>query len=334
MIGQRRPYEGDDRRKITPRLFIHIPKTAGTSLRSAAEICFGSSEVLRDYGPESADTSQSVKEHVYLGEGPTAIMHAIFEQQAKLVSGHFPLTKYKDVFCLADTATLVRNPVDQVVSHFQHMVRHYGHQGTLMDFARDPKYQNVQSQYVGMLDPALIGLVGLTESYRLFLEILKEQWDWNLPHRRQNVGNRLGIGKMKLSTEDRLEIECLNATDERLYRRASRVFTNRFKAHESGIFRDIRGGITRAIEGQDLAGWALDMCSPAPVTVDVVVEGECIASTACGQPLYEPSGWKLPGNGLGGFTIDKVALKEGHKVEIRDSEHGFILDSSQVLAAN
>lgn len=329
-IRLRTPRNGEDQEDTTPRLFVHIPKTAGTSLRIAAETCFGPSGVLRDYGPESKETSQHIKDLVYAGGDPAAITTALVEHRAKLVSGHFPLTKYRDIFCLSDTATLLRNPVEQVVSHYQHMIKHYGHQGTLMDFARLPHYRNVQAQYIGMLDPALIGLVGLKESYRSFLKILNEQWGWNLPHRRRNVGNWLVRGRIRLTREERLEIKRLNALDDDLYRRASHVFANRLKAYESGIRSDMRGGITRAVAGHDLEGWALDMRSPAPVRVDIMVDGEHITRTSCDQPMFQHSGWKLPGAGLAGFTIGPVPLKAGCMVEIRDPAHGFILDRRRV----
>lgn len=325
--------KGDNWAGTTPKLFIHVPKTAGTSFRSAAEAFFGSSGVLRDYGPESADTSQSIKDHVYAVNNPSAIVHAVTQQGAHLVSGHFPLTKYRDVFSLSDTAALIRNPVAQVVSHFQHMAKHYGYEGTLLDFARKPQYRNVQSQYIGMVDPALIGLVGQTEDYRSFLKILNKQWGWRLPHRRRNVGNWLGIGRIRLSQAEHSEIERLNAVDKRLYRRVLQVFANRKTAYQSGFRSDIRGGIIQALEGQCLRGWALDMLSPEPVTIDVMIDGVLVARTTCDQPLPDYSGWKLPGSGLAGFTVDAVDLVSGNLIEILDSNGGILLDSCLVLAA-
>jgi hypothetical protein len=289
--------------------------------------------VLRDYGPESADTSQSVKDHVYAANDPSAIAHALMEQGAYLVSGHFPLTKYRDVFSLSDTAALIRNPVAQVISHFQHMAKHYGYEGTLIDFARQPQYRNVQSQYIGMLDPALIGLVGLTEDYRSFLKILNKQWGWRLPHRRRNVGNWLGMGRIRLSQEEHNEIERLNAVDKRLYRRVTQVFANLKMAYYTGFRSDVRGGIIQALEGQCLRGWALDMLSLEPVTIDVMVDGFLVARATCDQPVPEYSWWKLPGSGLAGFTIDAVDLVTGNLIEILDSNSGIVLDSCRVSSA-
>lgn len=310
----------------TPRLFIHIPKTAGTSFRSAAESRFGATRVLRDYGPDSEDTSQVLKDRVYGSGDPEALTSAIEEKGALLVSGHVSITKYRNVFGLADTATLIRNPVDQVVSHFRHMVRHYGYEGSLMEFARNPVYRNVQSQYIGVIDPALIGLVGLTESYRAFLNILNDQWGWNLRHRRRNVSNRFRGGVLEMSPEELREIERLNDQDVAIYRRAQQVFANRLKTYEQGLENDLRGGITAANGDQGVTGWALDMKSPTPVTVDVLVDGRMLAQVTCDQQAPCLSGWNLPVVDSAGFSIPHAGLDSRSVIELRDPVHGFVMD--------
>jgi hypothetical protein len=332
MIGLETHPGIENRSSAAPRLFIHIPKTAGTSFRSAAEARFGSNRVLRDYGPESEDTSRSVKEHVYELDQPGAISQALVQQEAVLLSGHFPLTKYRDVFRLRDTATLVRNPVDQVVSHFQHQSRHYRYGGTLMDFARQSQYQNVQSHYVGMLDPSMIGLVGLTESYRAFLRILNSQWGWNLPHRRRNIGNRFGLGRIRLTLGERREIERLNAVDATLYRRAAAVFQNRMKAFESGCDCDVRGGLSYSAANSVISGWAWDLERPGPVTVEIFLDGDHLTSVTCDQSVNGLSGWKLPNEGRVGFNLEQGTLTENSVLEMRDPTLELILDRQRITA--
>ena len=63
--------------KMPPKLFVHIPKTAGTSFRQAAESRFGLSRVLRDYGPNSDATSDTIKREVYSDDDATQIYRAI-----------------------------------------------------------------------------------------------------------------------------------------------------------------------------------------------------------------------------------------------------------------
>ena len=44
-----------------PLFFIHIPKTAGSSFRVAAEQYFGSEATYFDYGNGSKETSESIE---------------------------------------------------------------------------------------------------------------------------------------------------------------------------------------------------------------------------------------------------------------------------------
>ena len=41
-------------------LFVHIPKTAGTSFRLAAQQFYGENNVFFDYGLESVETSKEI----------------------------------------------------------------------------------------------------------------------------------------------------------------------------------------------------------------------------------------------------------------------------------
>jgi len=45
-------------------LFIHIPKTAGTSFRVAAEKYFGEDNTFYDYSAKSPETSAEILENV------------------------------------------------------------------------------------------------------------------------------------------------------------------------------------------------------------------------------------------------------------------------------
>ena len=44
-----------------PIIYLHIPKTAGTSFRMSAEQYFGPDQVLNDYGEESPNTSEDIR---------------------------------------------------------------------------------------------------------------------------------------------------------------------------------------------------------------------------------------------------------------------------------
>ena len=46
-------------------VFVHIPKTAGTSFRLGADQYFGEKMVCRDYGPKAPETSEDEQSIYY-----------------------------------------------------------------------------------------------------------------------------------------------------------------------------------------------------------------------------------------------------------------------------
>ncbi len=74
-------------------VFVHVPKTAGTSFRLAAEQYFGRSHVETDYGEHDTATSQTVRETVYSGQ-IDMLREALRNNETHMFSGHFPIVKY------------------------------------------------------------------------------------------------------------------------------------------------------------------------------------------------------------------------------------------------
>lgn len=308
------------------RLFVHIPKTAGTSFRTAAETRFGTSRVLRDYGPNSAVTSGVVKTKVYEEKDTSKILQAIETEKALLVTGHFPIQKYGRIIGLKNTATIFRDPIEQVISHYRHAVAHHGFEGNLLAFAERKGIRNLQTRFLFNLDPALVGIFGLTESYRETLMLINDRWGWDLKHIKKNVSDRFDRQGVEVSDAERSELELLNSEDRSLYARACHVFGNSLYCLEHRIASDPRGAITSIKIGEPLAGWAFDMCSENPIAVILVVNGKEVAQTNCSHPSAECARWNLTQANYAGFMFEEMASTED-KIEIRDSATGLVLDS-------
>ena len=95
---------------------IHIPKTAGTAL---AKIFDDTSlrRIMYDYGTER----DLVAARTCL---PEVWQHKEFIQNYfRYLHGHFHYLKYADVFPDAPVITMVRQPVDRVVSQYLHILR-------------------------------------------------------------------------------------------------------------------------------------------------------------------------------------------------------------------
>ena len=301
------------------RFFVHIPKTAGTSFRTAVESRFGRSRVLRDYGLDSAATSQSVKEEVYLKKDNAGIERAISIDNAVLVAGHVPITKYGSHIGLKNTIAIFRDPVEQVISHYRHVVRDQDYQGDLISFAQLERNKNIQSRLMTSIDPALLGIVGLTESYRETLAVANHHWGWNLKHKRKNVSRELGFNSSSVSEETKAELKRLNQADHMLYERACFVFANTQSCMEQKTETDLRAAITHADSEIGVRGWAFDVLSDRPAEIEVRVNHVAMGKAICMQPVAEFVSSQFPRNGLIGFSL-KEDLRSGDFVEIRNIE--------------
>ena len=150
-------------------VFVHIPKTAGSSFRLAAEQYFGPDALLFDYGAEAAQTSDLVKHWIYGRQDPAGFHEAVEAGPFRFLSGHFNREKYADLPG-ARLVTWMRDPVDRLWSSYRHWCRHQGFDGSFGEFLEQPRRQNQQARILG---DRLKGLsfVGLTERFASDLEV-------------------------------------------------------------------------------------------------------------------------------------------------------------------
>jgi len=311
------------------KFFVHIPKTAGTSFRQSAVDCFGQKKILQDYGSKRAATSSSVKSCVYLPDDVTGVTDAFANSGAVMISGHVQIAKYAGIIGLPNTISFIREPVSRVVSHYRHMLRDEGFDGDLLMFANQPKYRNTQTRVLCQLDPALIGIIGITEQYQESIDIINRRWNWTLNQRKDNISDKLSGLKVSLSSEETAEITNLNLKDLALYDRAILVFGNSLACLKSGSNSDPRGKISAASANHGISGWAFDMFSDQAAEIDVVVNKEVRANLKCTDFRPILAGWKVPRSGYIGYHFRSETLKDGDEIEIRDSKNHLLLDSTR-----
>jgi hypothetical protein len=164
--------------------FVHIPKTAGTSFRLSLESTF---EIVKDYGNNSKSTSSVVQQYSYNENDLFQMEKQLANKQNIFLSGHTPLIKYIDFVPVENTITFVREPLEQILSHYNHYVSHHHFTGTLDDFLEKPFAKNFQSKFIQMLPLGLIGFVGLTEQYDQSIEMINNQYSLDLASKKVNV---------------------------------------------------------------------------------------------------------------------------------------------------
>jgi hypothetical protein len=317
---------GAEGQVLACKLFLHIPKTAGTSFRRAAADRFGAERILKDYGPDAAETSEILRKTVLESGDPVEIIRVARQTKAAMLTGHLNVTRYMGIFGLLNTVTLLREPVARVVSHFRHAVRHLGFEGSIMHFAEQPQFRDLQARLVARLDPALFGLVGTTERYDDFLAGLEHAWGWSLDGMKVNVGDELGKLRVSLSDAEQEKIRNWNSMDYRLYDKAQRVMSNSAYCREQGIRFEPRGGL-KLERGRDvLGGWSFNLGSGEAARVTVTVNGEHRADVECASFVPGAACWKAPRHGYIGFRLRQADLHPGDIVELRDHSGALMLD--------
>lgn len=158
-------------------LFVHVPKTAGTSLRKALE-SQAQVKMLYDYG-DSPETSNALMEN--LGDDGTIRDDSIFDgDRLNVICGHVRYQKYVRCTAPEQVLSILRNPVERVVSEYQHLVRHAGLAMSFDEFIATPRQINKQFRMLDGTDVASGGLFGLTSHYDCFLELVNRRFGLNI----------------------------------------------------------------------------------------------------------------------------------------------------------
>lgn len=261
-----------------PFVFVHIPKTAGTSFRAAVVERLGESAVAMDYGRTSERTSPVVRELLYERGDLPALVDAL--RGTRMVVGHFPATKYLPLLPDAPLVTFLREPLRRLESEFVAAAATQGFGGTFDEFLERPDARNKQSDHLRPLSPRHFDFVGRTESYEDDLFRFGRWYGERFPLRRINVRNAPSPARYDTGTLERLA--ALHAEDLALDALAIRVRAlglppapaERPRTHGQWA-RTPNGGIR---------GHAFALTSLEPIEVVAEVAGEVVATFVADEP--------------------------------------------------
>src|SRR5690349_2866048 len=142
-------------------VFVHLPKTGGTSVRTAFERARPEPyRVLFDYGPRSTKTTPDLT---------IALQNR--NHQSLILSGHFRASRYAKDFPRGTLVTFLRHPVDRAFSAYAAQQR-LGFQGSLTDFLKGRHAVCFRR----FLDVALdqFGFIGFTEDFERSMQRLSQ----------------------------------------------------------------------------------------------------------------------------------------------------------------
>lgn len=283
---------------IDPVLFIHIPKTAGTSFRKSAVDFLGSDAIVRDYGIKSSETSLCVKEYCYQ-KNDFLGLHSFMKNHGKaLYSGHIHIAPARFVFSSTSIMTFVRNPIEQVISHFNHSSRWNGFKGNLSDFVRSRGFKNVQSKHLANMPLQLIGLIGITEQYAESISLYNDLTGHGFKERTDNVNTAKQVSVA--SEEIKKLIAENNILDQQLYDFSCHLLKQRLAVTKTG--GDWVYGLIDHLDESSVSGIAYVKGGVDAVDIDIY-QGEILLAkiaTTIYRPGYIQFG--APRNGFVGFS--------------------------------
>ncbi len=285
-----------------PIIYLHIPKTAGTSFRVSAARYFGGDYTLSDYGPGSDSTSEEVLAAIYDQEDIDALRAKGLK--AKFFGGHFSLPKYREVFPQSPVVTFFRDPVDRVVSEFIHFTNHHDYTGTLEEFYTSARFQNRQQRSLGGAKPTDLDFFGLTEHYEKSLAMFNQRYGTRLELAELNKGNYGSTTKLKPSAAQIDEIRHLNQADIAIYETALAHFeqqdcNTRVAVTMATRYRGNLGGVDKG----NLYGWIIDSQSRTPTVVRITVNGESRLKVVADADRPDLVRNGMHADGKCGFTI-------------------------------
>lgn len=189
---------------MSVHFFTHIPKTAGTSFRLAAEDDLGSQRVIYDYGAHSSVTSACVRQYLYESDELDLEGLAQHWQTSKpvLIAGHKGLKQFSSVIRLDRIMTFFRDPLARCFSEYVHLLKQGRYEGSFRSFFSNEKRINRQLRMLSGVPFQALGIVGVTKRYRDSLSLINDHFSWDIRARKLNKSGWLAPKLSRVSAAD------------------------------------------------------------------------------------------------------------------------------------
>jgi len=199
-------------------IFVHIPKTAGTSFREAARDYFGNSGIIEDYGPASSNTSEIVRKASSPGNS-ILLRDQLATEEKVLFTGYFHVRAYLPTLGKnLNWCVFIRNPLTRMLSEYQHLLQYERLNQPFEEFCCSPQQTNRQSQLIQGLKLEEFFFVGVTEYYSSSMQVFNCLTGFDLPTLKINTTNtKEQVNSSQISTEVIKKIKAENSIDFNLH---------------------------------------------------------------------------------------------------------------------
>ena len=248
-------------------LFIHIPKTAGTSFRVAAEEYYHKDNILYDYSPHFKETSKCVIEMVYENQDYYKLYKYIRKLENSFFSGHFHANKYNSLYDTLNVVSFVRDPVEQVISHYNHFKNNHNYEKSFREFIREQKFRNIQSKTLSGKHIALYGFLGLTEEYNASIDLFNAIYSTKLPYKQINIKKEGSLNREDIDEQTLELIRQLNAQDIEFYDSTKQQFQIRQELYAKNL--PFTHAFLQEITEHKISGLAFQKGNDESIEIDI-----------------------------------------------------------------
>lgn len=283
----------------TKGFFVHIPKTAGTSFRKGLE---HEVNVVTDY-PKTQ--SEMVKRVIYDKKDKYGFFQELKVENSWL-AGHVSFRKYSSIYSPLAVCTFLRDPVEQVISHYNHFVTHSNYNKGLRHFIGESRFCNVQSKYLSGVPIELLGCVGIQENYSESLDMINHHFNLNLCNGSSNVNNSKTVASQDLDKDLLDLVLSKNRDDVNLYQKAKLLFTARYEVFAHSKYEWVHGYYS--LDGSILSGIAYFSKSETPVDLELEVKGVVIEKLTAKESAKTDLDLLLPRLAHVAFSADLSAI--------------------------
>jgi len=144
------------------------------------------------------------------------LLEYLCDRRIAVLTGHFHVRKYFGAFGReVRWCTFVRDPIQRVISEYNHFRNHHGYSGAFEDFRRIPGNCDRQSQLLRGVDIPDYFFVGITERYEESIRDFNRLTGRDVPVLRENTAPAKPV--CHLTLQEHAELMRLNRADLGLY---------------------------------------------------------------------------------------------------------------------